>query len=77
MDKADLVAFPDGDQVSSWAREAMADAVALGIINGTKVGDQVFLAPQGGATREQTATILMGFYTLVDVEMRILEYDAQ
>ena len=77
VDKADLVAFPDGDQVSSWAREAMADAVALGIINGTKVGDQVFLAPQGGATREQTATILMGFYTLVDVEMRILEYDAQ
>ena len=77
VDKANLVAFPDGDQVSSWAREAMADAVALGIINGTKVGDQVFLAPQGGATREQTATILMGFYTLVDVEMRILEYDAQ
>ena len=58
---ADLSRFPDGDQVSSWAREAMADAVALGIINGTKVGDQVFLAPQGNATRDQIATMFEGF----------------
>ena len=58
---ADLSQFPDGDQVSSWAREAMADAVALGIINGTKVGDQVFLAPQGNATRDQIATMFEGF----------------
>lgn len=58
---ADLSRFPDGDQVSSWAREAMADAVALGIINGTKVGDQVFLAPQGSATRDQIATMFEGF----------------
>ena len=58
---ADLSQFPDGDQVSSWAREAMADAVALGIINGTKVDDQVFLAPQGSATRDQIATMFEGF----------------
>ena len=58
---ADLSRFPDGDQVSSWAREAMADAVALGIINGTKVGNQVFLAPQGSATRDQIATMFEGF----------------
>ena len=63
---ADLSAFPDGDQVSSWAREAMADAVALGIINGTKIDNQVFLVPQGSATREQVATILMEFYTSID-----------
>ena len=71
---AELSAFPDGDQVSSWAREAMADAVALGIINGTKVGNQVFLAPQGGATREQVATILMGFYSGIDTALRVEEY---
>ena len=71
---ADLSAFPDGDQVSSWAREAMADAVALGIINGTKAGNQVFLAPQGGATREQVATILMGFYSGIDTALRVEEY---
>lgn len=58
---ADLSQFPDGDQVSSWAREAMADAVALGIINGTKVENQVFLAPQGSATRDQIATMFEGF----------------
>ena len=58
---ADLSQFPDGDQVSSWAREAMADAVALGIINGTKVDAQVFLAPQGSATRDQIATMFEGF----------------
>ena len=58
---ADLSRFPDGDQVSSWAREAMADAVALGIINGTKVENQVFLAPQGSATRDQIATMFEGF----------------
>ena len=71
---AELSAFPDGDQVSSWAREAMADAVALGIINGTKVGNQVFLAPQGGATREQVATILMGFHSGIDTALRVEEY---
>ena len=58
---ADLSQFPDGDQVSSWAREAMADAVALGIINGTKVENQVFLAPQGSVTRDQIATMFEGF----------------
>lgn len=39
----------------------MADAVALGIINGIKVDDQVFLAPQGSATRDQIATMFEGF----------------
>ena len=59
---ADLSAFPDGAQVSSWAKEAMQDAVALGLINGTKApDDKVYLDPQGSATRQQVATILMNF----------------
>ena len=59
---ADLSAFPDGAQVSSWAKEAMQDAVALGLINGTKAPDGlVYLDPQGSATRQQVATILMNF----------------
>ena len=59
---ADLSAFPDGANVSSWAKEAMQDAVALGLINGTKAPDgKVFLDPQGSATRQQVATILMNF----------------
>ena len=59
---ADLSTFPDGANVSSWAKEAMQDAVALGLINGTKAPDgKVYLDPQGSATRQQVATILMNF----------------
>ena len=59
---ADLSKFPDGAQVSSWAKEAMQDAVALGLINGTKASDGVvYLDPQGSAARQQVATILMNF----------------
>ena len=59
---ADLSTFPDGAQVSSWAKEAMQDAVALGLINGTKMPDgSVYLDPQGSAQRQQVATILMNF----------------
>ena len=59
---ADLSTFPDGANVSSWAKEAMQDAVALGLINGTKAPDGlVYLDPQGSATRQQVATILMNF----------------
>ena len=59
---ADLNKFPDGAQVSGWAKEAMQDAVALGLINGTKASDGVvYLDPQGSAARQQVATILMNF----------------
>ena len=59
---ADLSTFPDGAQVSGWAKEAVQDAVALGLINGTKAPDgKVYLDPQGSAARQQVATILMNF----------------
>ncbi len=52
---ADLSAFPDGAQVSGWAKEAMQDAVALGLINGTKASDGlVYLDPQGSAARSRS-----------------------
>ena len=59
---ADLSTFPDGANVSGWAKEAMQDAVALGLINGTKAPDGlVYLDSQGSAARQQVATILMNF----------------
>ena len=59
---ADLSTFPDGANVSGWAKKAMQDAVALGLINGTKASDGlVYLDPQGSAARQQVATILMNF----------------
>ena len=58
---ADLSGFPDAGSVSDWAKDAMADAVALGLISGASNGGQTYLNPQGSATREQVATILMEF----------------
>ena len=58
---ADLSTFPDAGSVSGWAKDAMADAVALGLISGASNGGQTCLEPQGSATREQVATILMEF----------------
>ncbi len=59
---ADLSRFPDNGSVSSWARDALADAVALGLISGTDDGSgTACLSPQGSATREQTAAILTAF----------------
>ena len=58
---ADLSTFPDAGSVSGWATDALADAVALGLISGASNGGQTYLEPQGSATREQVATILMEF----------------
>jgi len=58
---ADLSVFPDAGSVSGWAKDALADAVALGLISGASNGGQTYLNPQGSATREQVATILMNF----------------
>ena len=58
---ADLSTFPDADSVSDWAKDAMADAVGLGLISGASNGGQTLLEPLGSATREQVATILMEF----------------
>ena len=58
---ADLSVYPDAGSVSDWAKDAMADAVALGLISGASNGGQTYLNPQGSATREQVATILMAF----------------
>ena len=58
---ADLSIFPDAGSVSDWAKDAMADAVGLGLISGASNGGQTLLEPQGSATREQVATILMEF----------------
>ena len=58
---ADLSIFPDAASMSDWAKDAMADAVALGLISGASNGGQTLLNPQGSATREQVATILMEF----------------
>ena len=56
--RADLSAYTDADQISSYATDAMSWANALGLITGET---PTTLVPQGNATRAQVATILMRF----------------
>lgn len=58
---ADLSVYPDAGSASDWAKDALADAVTLGLISGASNDGQTLLEPQGSATREQVATILMAF----------------
>lgn len=60
----DLTAFPDGDQVSAWAKEAVQWTVAEEIISGSDGR----LLPQDDATRAQVATILMRFFASAEKE---------
>ena len=54
-----LLPFPDRDQVSDYARDAMCWAVEQGIINGNKVSETlVLLAPKDGTTRAQFCVIM-------------------
>ena len=56
--RAELTAYADAAQVSTWADDAMRWAVAAGLISG-RSGAQ--LAPKGEATRAEVAVILMNF----------------
>ncbi len=56
--RADLSAYPDADQIQSYATESVAWAVAEGLIQGFEDNT---LRPAGNATRAQIATILMRF----------------
>ena len=59
---ADMSAFNDGDKVSSWAQEAMAWAVEVGLFKGD---DTNSLNPQGEATRAEVATLLERLIKLI------------
>ena len=58
MDGDPLAGFADADTVSAYAVDALRWAAGTGLINGT---DSVTLSPRGGATRAQTAAILIRF----------------
>ncbi len=54
----DLSGFPDGGQVSDWARDAAGWAVGAGLLRGRNTGE---LDPRGTASRAEVATILQRF----------------
>lgn len=57
--RTDLSAYPDADEVSGWAREALSWAVAEGVLNGVDTGDGArILSPQGTCTRATLAALM-------------------
>ena len=62
--RADLSDFPDADDVSSWATEALSWAVANGVINGVELADGTReLQPGRACTRAEMAGIMMNLAT--------------
>ena len=59
--EGELADFPDCASVHTWAEEALAWAVGEKLIMGVQQGTEVYLAPQGTATRAQVATILLRY----------------
>ena len=54
-ERADLSGYTDADRIHSWASDAMAWAVAAGIIGGTS---DTTLDPRGNCTRAQAAVLI-------------------
>ncbi len=50
--------FPDAENISEWAQEAIGIMVQEGIINGAQVDDAVYLMPQDNASRAQASVML-------------------
>ena len=57
----DLRIYPDNGSINSWSREAMAWAVAEGLVGGSSVNGLLYLKPQGEATRAQLAVIFVRY----------------
>ncbi len=60
--QGDVSSFGDADGVSDYAKDALAWAVGVGLINGTTDKDgNIVLDAQGSATRAQVAAIMERF----------------
>ena len=59
-----LLDYPDRDEVSEWAYEAMCWMTMNDVISGIADGGTTVLDPRGSATRAQVATILWRFCEL-------------
>lgn len=63
----DLSTFADGNEISTWAGEAMRWAISTGLISGKGNG---ILDPKGNATRAENAVILQRFIKLADQKVQ-------
>ena len=58
--RADLSQYPDADEVSAWASDALSWAVAKGVLSGVETGDGAReLQPSRACTRAEMAALMM------------------
>ena len=58
--RADLSQYPDADEVSAWASDALSWAVAEGVLSGVETGDGAReLQPSRACTRAEMAALMM------------------
>ena len=58
VEKDNLAAFADVEDIAAWAKDFVNWAVASKLISGNAAGDAVNMDPNGTATRQQVAVIL-------------------
>ena len=61
--KATVLSFNDNDKIADYAKDAIAEFVGLGIINGYEDGT---FNPRGTATRAEAAKVIWGVYQLIN-----------
>lgn len=59
--------YIDQNEIGSWAHESMSWAHANKLIYGRQMGDMLYIAPQGNATRAEFAAIITRFIDLCDM----------
>ncbi len=57
--------FADADKVSGYAEDAVSWAAAVGLLKGSKSGNDLLIAPEAGATRAEAATLMVRFNSLI------------
>ena len=61
--KATVLSFNDNDKIADYAKDAIAEFVGLGIINGYEDGT---FNPRGTATRAEAAKVIWGVYQIIN-----------
>lgn len=57
--------FTDADKVSGYAEDAVSWAAAVGLLKGSKSGNDLLIAPEAEATRAEAATLMVRFNSLI------------
>lgn len=61
--REDLSSYPDDEEISAWAQDAMEWCVAVGMIEGTVEHGVTYLAPEDATLRVQLTTLLHRWQT--------------